>query len=501
MLITIRHLRDLIARKILAISDIETAASNRIATYNPLVRAMASINHDSNMDAFEYNHIFSSTPNVLHSRFLFGVPTIVKDVFLTKDLPTSAGSLRYAGLFNTVDSPLIGLLDDHGALIMGKASVPEFALDVQTFNDLTGICGNPWNLDFTAGGSSGGVAAAVSLAFAHAGIGSDLAGSLRIPASYCGISSLKPTEGRVSTLGHFPPFNSEKLVKKMMQINGYEKSSFLLTESSYGKSPNDIIEVRDEGYYECLTVGPMARTVDDLIYQAKVLFTPKTEYAERLPNFKLPSSYLRNVNVAVTPQLDFIPTDKRIVESIANFEEILTNSGYEVEEKILDKELYKEMKTLYNWFGQRFIKLVEEEKDVSNSNMELKTRQRKIVMNKFEELFDSIDFWIFPVTPAMPFRHNLYHEPIEINGQMVPYWKATISYTIPFSLTGNPVLTFPITIKDGFPIGIQIVAPKWHDERLLQFGRQLERSRGLLPQPSLLDNIPPEEPDPFFRGD
>src|SRR5579872_2341305 len=135
---------------------------------------------------------------------LHGIPVTVKDSFDVAGLPTLCGSKFRLGHCATEDATSVARLRAAGAIILGKTNCPENLANYETDNFITGRTNNPWDLERTAGGSSGGESAAIAAFCSAGGIGSDGGGSVRIPAHFCGISALKPTPGRVSAAGHFP---------------------------------------------------------------------------------------------------------------------------------------------------------------------------------------------------------------------------------------------------------------------------------------------------------
>src|SRR5712692_7759039 len=142
------------------------------------------------------------TPGLLH-----GVPVTVKDSFDITGLPTLCGSKFRLGHRAAQDATAVARLRAAGAIILGKTNCPEFLSNYETDNYITGRTNNPWDIERTAGGSSGGESAAISSFCSAGGIGSDGGGSVRIPAHFCGIAGLKPTPGRVSAAGHVPEIN------------------------------------------------------------------------------------------------------------------------------------------------------------------------------------------------------------------------------------------------------------------------------------------------------
>lgn len=136
---------------------------------------------------------------------LHGVPVTIKDVLETAGLRTTAGHKPLARHLPVRDAVVVGRLRAAGAIILGKSNTPPLAGDTQCGNPIFGVTNNPWDLSRTPGGSSGGEAAALAAGMTPLGLGSDVGGSVRIPAAYCGLFALKPTEGRVPLAGHIPP--------------------------------------------------------------------------------------------------------------------------------------------------------------------------------------------------------------------------------------------------------------------------------------------------------
>ena len=154
---------------------------------------------------------------------LHGVAMTVKDSLATAGLRTTSGARELAGYVPSEDAVAVRALRAAGAIIFGKTNLPEYAADVQCHNETWGITGNPWNLEHTSGGSSGGSAVAVAAGFSPVELGSDVAGSIRIPAAYCGVLGHKPSYGLVPTYGHVPPYPRRRAVPAPSQATNQGK--------------------------------------------------------------------------------------------------------------------------------------------------------------------------------------------------------------------------------------------------------------------------------------
>nr|PNR47186.1 hypothetical protein PHYPA_014306 [Physcomitrium patens] len=336
--------------------------------------------------------------NQTSPRSLEGLPFLVKDNVDVEGFHTVCGGLEFVGNPPAdKDSKHVAILRQLGAIPIGKTNIPYLGQDVQTFNEVYGRTCNPHNLELSAGGSSGGSAAAVAAGMAAFATGSDWAGSLRIPAAFCGVSSLRASRGRMGYEeddGIIPPFP------------GHVKS---LTGG-------------------VLVTGILAKTVTDLKFVMDAVF-PLIQ-GEELQDKRLTSS--TDSNTAFTEGLNF--GDKKMTSKLKQTFDEATNTQRE-EEDIVDA-----------FFSE----------------------------TRFAAL-------ITPVCAILPHEHNFDHRPYLVNGKEVPYWRALTGYVTPFSVTGNPVVTMPLGVIDGKPLGIQVVGRRQQDEELLKICTLLEHQLGPIP--------------------
>ena len=156
---------------------------------------------------------------------LHGVPITIKDTFETSGLLTTAGYKPLKNHIPSQDATVVARLRQAGAIILGKTNPAEMASNFQSTNDLFGRVNNPWNLDYTSGGSSGGSAAAIAAGFSALDLGNDCSGSTRQPAHFCGVFALKPTDRRLPTTGHIPEFpGMSKCIRQLMTVGFFARS-------------------------------------------------------------------------------------------------------------------------------------------------------------------------------------------------------------------------------------------------------------------------------------
>lgn len=352
---------------------------------------------------------------------LSGYPVLIKDSMITKGLRTTSGDEEIDYVPNR-DAIVVSRIRQAGGIILGKTNVPRLTLDVQTFNDLFGVTNNPWLLNYTTGGSSGGSAAAISMNMASIALGSDLAGSLSIPASFCGVSAFRPTPCRVPLEGHIP-------------MGQYEDES---------------VE---------FVIGPMAKRVE-LLDKMMGVIADKWARVEKT----------EAISVAISSSLDGIITDNRIQSEIINLGNFLNTSDAFECHNFTPKLPIKDLIYAHNILASSFL-----DDDQPQSLLEQAKEIQIYGRTIMDEFFTSFDAWILPVSPTLAFPHNPDHKPIRINKELISYWKATISYVSWMSLLGNPVLTIPIGIIDGLPLGVQVVGKRGKDEDLIQIGKHLEK--------------------------
>ena len=190
--------------------EVVQAFLKQIETYNPILNAIVTLDAQGALErAKEADEALARGElwGPLH-----GVPVTIKDSFSTAGMLSTSSHPPLADYVPPEDATVVARLRNAGAIILGKSNLPELAGDFQTNSPIFGITNNPWDLSVTPGGSSGGSAAAVAAGLSPLEIGSDLAGSIRIPSHFCGVFGMKPTEHLVSGFGHFPGLGgSEKL--------------------------------------------------------------------------------------------------------------------------------------------------------------------------------------------------------------------------------------------------------------------------------------------------
>ena len=225
---------------------------------------------------------------------LHGVPFTLKDVHSTAGMRTTVGFPQLADYAAQEDSTVVARLREAGAVLVGKTNVAMMLADYQSSNPIFGRTNNPWNVERTPGGSSGGAAAALAAGMTPFEIGADLSSSIRIPAHFCGVFGLKPTENRVPLTGLFPnPRGTPRRIRTMSSI------------------------------------GPMARSVDDLVLLLKIIAGPDGRDTEVRPGpvDEMPELNLKNLRIAAAPTFAGFPVAADIRDAVEDLARQLGRSG------------------------------------------------------------------------------------------------------------------------------------------------------------------------------
>jgi aspartyl-tRNA(Asn)/glutamyl-tRNA(Gln) amidotransferase subunit A len=388
---------------------------------------------------------------------LDGVPVAIKDTVLTRGWPRLLGSRTIDPNQQwDEDSPVTTRLRAEGALFFGKTTTPEFGWKPVTDSPLSGITRNPWNLECTPGGSSGGSAAAVTAGICPLAVGTDAGGSIRIPAAFCGIVGLKPTFGRVAV---YPP-------------------------SVFG---------------DVAHVGPMARTVEDTALMLDAIKGPDSRDWHSLPDDRIAyhdrvsEGSLEGKRVALSPTLGLAEPAPAVRTAIERAADVFAELGAVVE--CADpfpqspKEIFDTLALAAFWALLRvqtaeavtlmdpgLVALCRRGAAVTQEEYVAAVTRRAALGQAVRLFFDRFDLLLSPTMP-IPAAYADPREDDAPNPANFPRW---MPYTSPFNLTKNPSCSIPCGLVDGLPIGLQVTGPLFDDLSVLQACRAFEAARGVI---------------------
>ena len=463
--------------------EVVSAHINHIHKYNPDLNAIVAIDERAALERARKADEALARGEIWGP--LHGVPVSIKDHYAVKNMRITNGFPPLADQITDFDATVVKRLKDAGAIILGITNMPVLAMDVQTFNPIYGRTNNPWDLSRTPGGSTGGGAAAVASGMTPLTIGSDLAGSIRIPADFCGVYGIKPTENFISGYGIFP----------------------------------GISDIKKRTIRAMASLGPLARSVKDLKLCLPIIAGPDG-YDALVPAVDMtpkPKPGYRELRIAWSDNFGDVPVSGDTHEVLKQFIDKLAAEGCTVKQinpkqfdfpevwktwgEMVDLQLNTNlpsparfiMYTLGGWERSKAPLLQMVYPATYDKYIEINSR-REVLISHFEHFLMEWDVFICPVTTRPAYKHrepndtifgyNIYDDPVPVDGHQLNYWMANCAYTAPFNTTGNPVVTIPAGYsKDGMPIGVQIVGRRWHDMELLDIAEMIDAVAGAYREP------------------
>lgn len=408
---------------------------------------------------------------------LHGLPMTVKDTYETLGLTTAAGAPELADHVPERDATVVRLLRRAGAIVWAKTNVPLYAGDHQTYNDVYGRTNNPWDLERTAGGSSGGAAVAVACGFTTAEVGSDIGNSIRQPASVNGVFGLKTTHGLIGGRGHIP-------------------------------GPPGTMATGDLGVY-----GPIGRSCGDLRLLLDVL-TRSTTAFKGVPGAALPrfaeQPDIPDLRIGLWSDDAMSPVDdsvKSIIESAAaELESAGAQVDAEIRPAISSEELHQTYLQLLNSAmaagipDEMIASLTEaaggswEPSDdhatafargvtLPHRNWIAANEQRVRAQLAWDAVFEDVDLVLAPVQPVPAFPHDTERgygkRTFTVNGNDAPY-RSILFWAGLATMPLLPSVVIPLGLTDeGLPVGVQAIGPMWSDHKLISMGEEIASVLGV----------------------
>jgi amidase len=456
-----------------AISPLEALAAyrERIEEINPRLNAIVTIAHDAIALAHDAE---AAIARGQASGPLHGVPLTVKDTIETARLRTTSGSLRREQFVPRVDAPAVARLKAAGAIILGKTNTAEMAMDYTADNPVFGRTFNPHNPLLTPGGSSGGEAAAIASCMSPGGIGSDLAGSIRIPAHFCGVAGLKPTVGCVPGAGQFPPATGP--------------------------------------YSLGAVIGPLARSVSDLQLLFGVLAGTRTlalsaEQTKKALDDKRAS--MRGWRVAYYTDDSVAPVSEETRGAVETAARVLRDAGFSTEEvrppgverghefwlKLFSRASVGQLRNVYAGHeeqGGDFVRwrlaTADETPAPSLDDYIASWMERDRLRAALVDWMAETPLILAPVGATPAYEHGTLK--VTVAGRTLNTFRA-FSYSQTFNVFDLPVVTIPAArTKTGLPIGIQIIGRPFAENDVLAAAAIIEEALGgWQPPPELSDNL------------
>ncbi len=442
------------------ISPVELIAAHldRIRQIQPLLNPFVHIDAESARARAR-----DSESRIAHGetlRPLEGIPLTVKSSLDVAGWPCPAGSLLRKDYIPATNATLVSRLEEAGAILLGNTNTPEFLMAYETDNRVTGKTSNPWNPAYSAGGSSGGEAAAIASGCSMGGVGSDGGGSIRTPAHFCGICGLKPTPGRIPATGHFPP----------------------------GAGAFAWIGV----------VGPMARTVADL----RALFAtmsgpdPGDALSAPVPVREIAAADLRSLRIGILENPELGRPTPETLSALRRATQLLCDLNYRVEPFKLEKldqaldlwwfffgpviaDLFRQstrgQESLLSPMFLAYLERAQAEPKVTLQSFQTACVERDLVRASLLRQLGDVPILLSAVSTEPAFKHGAgnYRHSDPHN------YLDTMRFSQWLNLAGFPGLSLPMgQSPEGLPINVQLIARPYEEELLLAVAAQLEQAHG-----------------------
>lgn len=454
---------------------------NRIKELNPKINAFITVLDNIAIEMAKASDERRKKGKVLSE--LDGIPVAIKDNMAMKDTLTTAASHILDGFIAPYDATVVSKLKKAGAIIIGKTNLDEFAMGSSTENSYYGVTKNPWDTERVAGGSSGGSAAAVSADMCVAALGSDTGGSIRQPASFCGVDGFKPSYGAVSRYGLLAMASSLDQIGPITKsaedatmlykiISGYdERDSTSMEKSKFEtRNPKQIQNVKIGIPREYFGDG-LDQNVKKVIEEA--IETLKKQGAE-IVDISLPNS-----KYALACYYIIMPVE--VSSNLARYDGI----KYGFSEARSTKSEIRNLidiyfKTRANGFGDEAKRRImlgtyASSKGYIGKFYDKAQKVRALIKNDFDEAFNKVDFILGPVTPTPAFKIG------EKTADPLTMYLSDI-YTIAVNLAGLPAISVPAGVSNGLPVGLHLIGNQLTDHELLTLAEKYEGARNELPR-------------------
>ena len=381
---------------------------------------------------------------------LHGVPISVKDLELTKGVTTTMGSAVFRDRVPDIDSVVVERVKAAGAILLGKTNTPEFGQSGTTENLVSEACRNPWNTDYTPGGSSGGAGAALAAGLCTLATGSDGGGSIRIPSSFSGVTGIKPSQGRVPRYGGYGG----------PAVNHFSQS------------------------------GPMSRTVRDTAMLLQVLAGPDSRDANTMTD--TPPDYLAALEggvhgwrIAWSPDFGYAAVDPEVAEITQAAAQVFQQMGAHVEEAApeVEGDPFPAFATVFgtasytsyqNLYPERRDDLTHYVRATFDAAATLTAADLSRALayvdrhkRRFADFFNDYDLLLTPAMAVTAFP--IGEHPTRIAGREVNQWWGYLPFTFPINMSGQPAASVPCGFSAaGLPVGLHLVGPAGAEGRVLR---------------------------------
>lgn len=470
---SITELSDLLNKKTISSVEMTNYFLERIKTHDSKLNSFITIN-----DKFALKRAAEADKKISNNEhhLLTGIPIAHKDLFSTKNILTTCGSKMLKNYKPPFDATVVKKLDDIGMVNIGKTNMDEFAMGSSNESSYFGVVKNPWNLDKVPGGSSGGSAAAVAACLSPVATGSDTGGSIRQPASFCGLTGLKPTYSSVSRYGMIAYASSldqggpigksaEDCAILYNEINGYDPNDS--TSNHEQKIEKIKLNLTKENASKIRIGIPLEYFSKNLDQSISDEIFKSIDFFKKL-GFKIKEISLPNHNFTIPAY--YIIASAEASSNLSRYDGV--KFGYRCKDPKNLEELY--FKTRKEGFGKEVKKRVMIGAYALSSGYydEYYIRAlkiRRIIRDSFLAAFKDVDFIFAPTSPTTAFNIG------EKTSNAVDMYLSDI-YTTPVNLAGLPALSIPVGYSNNLPVGLQIIGNYFSESGILNIAHFYQKN-------------------------
>jgi len=468
--LTIREAADLVHKKKLSPVELTTACLARIGQVNPTLNAFITVTTESALQQAR-----EAEAEVIRGKWrglLHGIPIALKDLFDTAGVRTTAGSAVFKDRIPAEDAEVVRRLKAAGAVLLGKTNMQEFAFGGASITSYFGAVHNPWELSHIAGGSSGGSAAALAAGLCYGALGSDTAGSVRLPASHCGIVGLKPTYGLVSIRGVIPLSWSLDHVGPMARTVA-DTAVLLQAIAGYDEEETTSEEIPIPDYASALRTN---------VASLRIGVPREFFFTDLDPEIDVAMKQALSVLGKLTAGIRDVPLPANTMETLRDVVRAAEAYAYHREFVTKTPELYQPLT----------LKRIRAGADVTAPAYIQARRDLAQVRRSAAKWFESVDLLVTPTLPIPP---------AAISDPRAEDILPTVRNTSPFDVNGWPAISVPSGFTNqGLPMGLQIIGPHGGESVVFQLAHAYEQATDwhkrrpkLITPVTVIENLPPND--------
>ena len=460
---SVKQILAAIKNKEVSASELTSNYLERIKKHDDSLNCFISLTEKSAMDKAK---MIDKEVSNNKFRALSGLPIAQKDIFCTKGVKTSCGSKMLDNFISPYNATVVQKLNDAGTIMLGKTNMDEFAMGSSNETSFYGPVKNPWDIDYVPGGSSGGSASAVAARIAPCSTGTDTGGSIRQPASLCGICGLKPTYGRVSRFGMIAfassldqagLFTTDALDAAILlrEISGHDEKD---STSSTAEVPNYLeycLDTDKPNY----TIGIPEEFTQDLNEDVKKTFYESIKILEKI-GCNIKTINLKYTGLGVSAYQVVAPAE--CSSNLSRFDGV--RFGHRSDNSSSLEDLYRHSRSA--GFGKEVKRRILVGTYALSAGYYdayyLKAQKvRNLIAQDFKNAFEEVDLIVGPTTPDRAFKIGE-----KMNDPIAMYLSDV--YTVSTNLAGLPAMSIPMGFKDNMPLGLQIIGKHFDEKNILK---------------------------------